>query len=140
MIQDKTKIQIAKDEYESTLKAVAVKQEEIDEVKQQLSKLEIERTALDVQLKNKSMVLEAEMYNSYSVKDLLVMVEYANKLSRKEYALDFKQLVDKFGLYELGMNDITQLQTYIELYGNYVKEKNTFLKRTFKLFGGDLDE
>lgn len=28
------------------------------------------------------------MYNSYTVKDLLVMVKYANKLSGKEYVLD----------------------------------------------------
>ena len=140
MKQEKNKIQIEIEEYESTVKEIVVKQEEIETLKKKLSKLEIERTQLDIKLKKEAMEIEAEVYNSYTEKDLLRLVDCANKLAKKEVAADFKQLVDKFKSYELGVNDISQLQTYIELYGKYVRENNTLLKQVFKIFGGELDE
>lgn len=140
MKQEKNKIQIEIEEYESTVKEIVVKQEEIETLKKKLSKLEIERTQLDIKLKKEAMEIEAEVYNSYTEKDLLRLVDCANKLAKKEVAADFKQLVDKFKSHELGVNDISQLQTYIELYGKYVRENNTLLKQVFKIFGGELDE
>lgn len=47
MKQEKNKIQIEIEEYESTVKEIVVKQEEIETLKKKLSKLEIERTQLD---------------------------------------------------------------------------------------------
>ena len=140
MKQDKNKIQISLEIYESTVKEKAQKQDEIDELKKTISKLEIACTELDDRLQKEAMEMQAEVYNSYKGKDLLRMVEYVKRLAKKEVAADFKELVDKFQLHELGVNDISQLQTYIELYGKYVKDGNTFLKRTFKFLGGELDE
>ena len=138
MKQQEDKIQNGIQEYNLTIEERASKQEEIGKLKIKLRKLESEYVELDRHAKKVENILQAEIYQRYTDRDLLKMVKVVEKYAKKEIVADFKSLVDKFEKHNLGVNDITQLQTYIKIYGKYVIEQNSGLRRIFKTLGGQM--
>lgn len=136
MKHQEDKIQSGIIEYNLTIEKKASKQEEIANIKEKIKMLETECTELDIYAEQVENTLQAEVYQCYTDRDLLKMVKVVEKHAKKEVIADFKSLVDKFVEHNLGVNDITQLQTYIKIYGNYVIEENSGLRRIFKTLGG----
>lgn len=132
-------LQLKIKEYNQAIKSKASKKEEIEQLKKKIEQLEIEKSEIDITLANAENVAQAEIYKRYSKKDLLKMTDKIEKLAKKEVAIDFKNLVEKFGNHDLGMNDISQLQIYIDLYSNYVKKESGIIKGLFKALGGKMN-
>ncbi len=127
-------------QYNGIIEEKVKKNEEISELKRKIEKLEIECSNLDFDQRKVEAQMQAEIYSLYSQKDLLKMATRIERLSNKEVAKDFRELVSKFSNHELKFNDISQLHTYYKLYGQYVKEENSIIKGLFKALGGNLDE
>lgn len=139
MIYENEIIQSKIDEYNETLKTKASKLKEIEQLKSQIDDLELECSNLDIRTKEIENVMQAEVYDIYSSKDLLKIVGKVEKHAKREVIADFKSLLEKFKQHDLGVNDITQLQTYIKIYGKYVADENSIIKGFFKAFGGKTD-
>lgn len=136
MEHEKDIIQENLDKYNSILKDKASKSKEIEQIKEKLNDLEVEYSELESDRINIENVLQADVYSIYSKKDLLKLVDIVEKYAKKEVAADFKIILQNFEAHNLGVNDITQLQTYIKLYGKYVVQENSLIKSFFKAFGG----
>ena len=93
---------------------------------------------LDINAHEVENMLQAQVYQCYREKDLLEMVKVVEKHAKKEVAADFKNLVEMFVNHSLGVNDITQLHSYIKLFGEYVREEQSVLRKIFKTLGGHL--
>lgn len=136
MEHEKDIIQENLDKYNSILKDKASKSKEIQQMKEKLNDLEVEYSRLESDRINIENELQADIYNIYSKKDLLKLVDIVEKYAKKEVTADFKIILQNFETHNLGVNDITQLQTYIKLYGKYVVKENSLIKSFFKAFGG----
>ena len=136
MEHEKDIIQENLDKYNSILKDKASKSKAIEQIKEKLNDLEVEYSELESDRINIENVLQADVYSIYSKKDLLKLVDIVEKYAKKEVAADFKIILQNFETHNLGVNDITQLQTYIKLYGKYVVQENSLIKSFFKAFGG----
>lgn len=131
MEHEKDIIQENLDKYNSILKDKASKSKEIEQIKEKLNDLEVEYSELESDRINIENVLQADVYSIYSKKDLLKLVDIVEKYAKKEVAADFKIILQNFETHNLGVNDITQLQTYIKLYGKYVVQENSLIKSFF---------
>lgn len=136
MEHEKDIIQENLDKYNSILKDKASKSKEIEQMKERLNDLEVEYSKLESDRINIENILQADIYHIYSKKDLLKLVDIVEKYAKKEVVADFKIILQNFETHNLGVNDITQLQTYIKLYGKYVVKENSLIKSFFKAFGG----
>ena len=132
------KIQNGINEYNCIIGEKASKQEEIANLKAKIMQLETECDSLDINAHEVENMLQAQVYQCYREKDLLEMVKVVEKHAKKEVAADFKNLVEMFVNHSLGVNDITQLHSYIKLFGEYVREEQSVLRKIFKTLGGHL--
>lgn len=128
------------EEYNNILKRKVLKIEEIKELKNKLEHLEIECVTLENERKSKENVILAEVYNVYSSKELFKFVNTVEKHAKNDVAEDFKEIVKRFNSHDLGVNDVSQLQTYMKIYGKYVGKENSIIKGLFKALGGSEDE
>lgn len=124
------------DEYNNIVKRKVSKNEEIKELKNKLEHLEIEYITLENERKSKENIILAEVYSVYSSKELFKLVSTVEKHAKKDVAEDFKEIVNRFDSHDLGVNDVSQLQTYIKIYGKYVGKENSIIKGLFKALGG----
>lgn len=136
MKHEKNIIQNNIDEYNNIIKIKVSKIDEIKELKSRIEYLEIECENLEIERKSKENIILAEIYGTYSSKELSKLVNTVKKYAKKEVADDCEQIVSKFDSHDLGVNDVTQLQTYIKIYGKYVGKENSIIKGLFKALGG----
>ena len=116
-------------------KQVQIK-EEINILKGKIDDLECQNLGLESNKKQKFAELQAEIYRIYKQKDLLKMISRVEKMSNKEIASDFREIVTKFEKHQLNITDITALQSYVNIY----QKDNGLIKTIFKALGGRLDE
>lgn len=133
------KIQTGIDKYNRIIESKVEKQEKIAQWKTLIKQAETECVALDEEAYETVNLLNADFYNRYSEKDLYRMLKFVEKFAHKDVIADFKSLIEKFQEHNLGVNDISQLQTYIKLYGSYVANNKSVLRTVFKALGGKID-
>ena len=126
--------------YNDTLVEESIKKKRISELNEEIEKFKEECNQLENDRKQTKDQLQAEVYITYKEKDLLNMIPRVEKMSDKETANDFKNLVNKFSEHDLKVNDISQLHTYCKLYGAYVRKETSIIKGLFKALGGNLDD
>ncbi len=125
--------------YEDKLKEKSRKEKEINSLKEQIAVLQEEQSVLTNELSENEKEIQVEVYKSYTPKDLLKMATYIEKHAKVEAATDFRDLIKKFEDHNLEINDISNLQTYFKIYGQYVKEEHRIIKGLFGALGGKLD-
>lgn len=125
--------------YHDKVKKKAQNEAEIVKLKNQISLIQQEQEKLSLQMKDDEYVVQIEIYESYSHKDLLKMATYIEKHAKKEVVDDFKCLTNKFKDHNLQINDITSLQRYVKIYGPYVRDEHKILRGLFSALGGRLD-
>lgn len=126
--------------YHEKLRQKSKYETEITELKIQISKLQEKQNELSSQMNDDENIVQIEIYESYSHKDLLKMATYIEKHAKQEVHEDFKSLTNKFCNHDLEINDITDLQRYVKTYGPYVKEEHGLLRGIFGALGGRLDD
>lgn len=115
-------------------------EKDIASLKTQISMIQLEQEKLSLQMVDDEKVVQIEIYEAYTHKDLLKMAVYIEKHAKQEVLEDFKCLIEKFKDHNLHINDITSLQRYVKIYGPYVRDKHRILRGLFGAFGDKLDD
>lgn len=136
MKHEKNLIQNSINEYNNIVKIKVSKLDEINELKAKIKHLEVECVDLESERKSKENSILAEVYSVYSSKELFKFAHTVEKYAKKDVSEDFKEIVNRFNSHDLGVNDVSQLQTYIKIYGKYVGKENGIIKGLFKALGG----
>lgn len=126
--------------YHDKLSKKSQNEEKIVDLKAELKKIESEQDELSLKMIDDEKVVQIEIYEAYTHKDLLKMAVYIEKHAKQEVVEDFKGLAKKFKEHNLQINDITSLQRYVNIYGPYVQEEHKILRGLFNALGGNLDD